>query len=368
MATSDNLTGEFVFISYSHDDGEYTRRLAAALQEHGFGVWIDERIDYGTEWPLVIQERLDACAALLVVMSPRSLGSHWVQAELAYAIDQGKPIFPLCLEGEPWFPVATLQCVDVRDGNLPGEGFYRRLEQVLLAARIQGFLEREPGKKAQAENPALRRAWLPGLMVLIFAVWMLAQPVIRSWRAPTPTPSPTPTGTPAATPIPASTDTSTPAPTATPTPTPWPTRTRTATPTPRWLSAPGLLVPADGAQYTGWDARVVLSWTAVPGMAPDEYYVVRIPYDASGGVAEFWRQETRLQVPSNFSLPATGFPDRHYDWSVQVKRCTSRCAQVLDDAVRKGSEAVGEESETRRFYWHPDIVPVPMPTPTKKPL
>jgi hypothetical protein len=134
------------------------------------------------------------------------------------------------------------------------------------------------------------------------------------------------------------------------------------------LAAPILLSPADGAQYTGWDARVVLNWTAVSAIAPDEYYVVRIPYDAKGGVAEFWRQETRLQVPSNFSLASAGFPDRHYAWSVQVVRCTSRCAQVLDDGVRKGGITVGEESETHVFYWHPDIVHDPTPTPTKRPL
>ena len=364
MPDSEELASEFVFISYSHQDGAYARRLAEALEGLGFAVWIDERIDYGSEWPLVIQEQLEACAALLVIMSPRSRVSHWVQAELAYAIDQKKPVFPLCLEGKPWFAVAALQCVDVRDGNLPGEGFYRRLEQVLLAAKIKGLLAHDPSAEPRAPSPALRRLWLPVLVVLVFALGMLAQPAIRSWRTPTPTSSPTPTDTPTLT----ATATATPRPTDTRTPVPWtPTPTRTATPTPRWLPAPTLLFPDDGAQYTGWDARVVLRWWAVPDIEPDEYYVVRIPYDTEGGVAEFWRQDTWLQVPSNYSLAAVGFPDRHYAWTVQVRRCVLRCAQVMDDGVRKGGLAVGEESAARVFYWHPDIGGAPTVRPTKRP-
>jgi hypothetical protein len=364
MSGSENLTDDFVFISYSHDDGAYARGLAERLEEYGFSVWIDERIDYGTEWPRVIQEQLDACAALLVVMSPRSKASHWVQSELAYVIDQGKPVLPLCLEGEPWFAVAALQCVDVRDGNLPGEGFYRRLERVLLEVKIQGFLEGDPadGAKAQA-HPPLRRLWMVALVVLVFALGVLVRPAIRSWRTPTPTPTATPTATATATRVPTATATT--APTATRTLIP--TRTPSPTATPRWLAAPILLSPTDGAQYTGWDARVVLRWSVVPEMEPDEYYVVRIPYDAAGGVAEFWRQDTSLRVPSNYSLSSVGFPDRHYAWTVQVKRCTSRCAQVLEDSVRKGGVAVGSESAERVFFWHPDIVHAPTPTPTKRP-
>jgi hypothetical protein len=43
-----------IFISYSHKDKAYVHRLAEALQNENFDVWIDDRIDYGTRWPLVI--------------------------------------------------------------------------------------------------------------------------------------------------------------------------------------------------------------------------------------------------------------------------------------------------------------------------
>lgn len=43
-----------IFISYSHKDLSYIHKLAEALVNEGFEVWIDDRIDYGDEWPMVI--------------------------------------------------------------------------------------------------------------------------------------------------------------------------------------------------------------------------------------------------------------------------------------------------------------------------
>jgi hypothetical protein len=47
-----------IFISYSHRDTEYAHNLADALQAEGFDVWIDARIDYGSQWPHEIQKQL----------------------------------------------------------------------------------------------------------------------------------------------------------------------------------------------------------------------------------------------------------------------------------------------------------------------
>ncbi len=95
-------------------------------------MWIDDRIDYGTQWPRVIQEHLDDCSAFVVIMTPRSYQSDWVQNELSRAKRKGKKVFPLLLEGEePWLSVEVTQYVDVRDSGLPPERFYRELAKVL---------------------------------------------------------------------------------------------------------------------------------------------------------------------------------------------------------------------------------------------
>jgi serine/threonine protein kinase len=176
----------------------------------------------------------------------------------------------------------------------------------------------------------------------------------------TPTPTATATGTPIDTPTPTEvpptwTATATATATHTPTITPTPTRTPTITPTPRWLPAPELLAPPDGASFIGWEAKVVLEWSEVEGLREDEYYVVRIPYDVAGNVAEFWRKGTTLRLPPHFSLAENGFADRHYNWTVQVRRCLENCDKVFDENVRKRGEAVGGASAQGLFYWHSDI-------------
>ena len=122
----------YIFISYSHKDKEYAHRLEKALKRKGFEVWLDDRIDYGTQWPKTIAEELDGCEALILIMTVHSYDSNWVQNELSRANRKGKNIFPLLLEGdEPWLSVEATQYVDVRGGNLPPTAFYDTLAKVV---------------------------------------------------------------------------------------------------------------------------------------------------------------------------------------------------------------------------------------------
>jgi hypothetical protein len=121
-----------IFISYSHKDTKYAHRLADSLQSKGFDYWIDERLDYGSQWPHEIQKQLDTCDAFILVMSPRSFASDWVQSELQRAKRKQKPIFPILLEGdEPWLSVESTQYYDVRGGDFPDAKFYSALKRVV---------------------------------------------------------------------------------------------------------------------------------------------------------------------------------------------------------------------------------------------
>lgn len=124
-------TSGHVFISYSHKDSDYTHRLAEEMERHHIPVWIDDRIDYGTRWPHVIQEKIDTCKAFVLIMSDNARASDWVNNELTYAIGKGKKIFPLLLKGETWLAVASIQFVNVRNRKLPDESFYKTLRDAL---------------------------------------------------------------------------------------------------------------------------------------------------------------------------------------------------------------------------------------------
>jgi hypothetical protein len=128
----------YIFISYSHNDMNYVHQLQALLQSEGFEVWVDDRIDYGDEWPMIIQEKLDGCDAFILVATDDSYKSRWVQKEVTRAQRMNKPFFPLLLGGHPWLAIESTQYVDVRDQSLPPEKFYQRLEGVTNRKKSAG--------------------------------------------------------------------------------------------------------------------------------------------------------------------------------------------------------------------------------------
>jgi hypothetical protein len=136
-----------------------------------------------------------------------------------------------------------------------------------------------------------------------------------------------------------------------------PTNTAVPSATFPQISTPRLVSPENGATFLGWNAKVILQWSSAGQLEQDEYYVVRIPYDNAGGIAEFWRKDTSIELPSHLSSGKVGFSDRHYNWSVQVMRCTSGCDKVMDDSVKKQGFAIGDQSVEGVFYWQPDIGP-----------
>jgi CheY-like chemotaxis protein len=124
-------TSGYVFISYSHKDSDYTHKLAEEMEKHHIPVWIDDRIDYGTRWPQVIQEKIDTCGVFVLIMSDNARASDWVNNELTYALGKHKRVFPLLLKGEIWLAVASIQYVNVRNRRLPGEAFYKTVLEAL---------------------------------------------------------------------------------------------------------------------------------------------------------------------------------------------------------------------------------------------
>jgi formylglycine-generating enzyme required for sulfatase activity len=127
-----------IFISYSRKDQPYARQLADELLHRGFDVWIDDNIDYGDRWQRVIFKAIDDCSAIIVLMSPASAESEWVEREYNYAHKRRKPQFPILLEGEEFPFYVTSHFVDVLDGSLPKDDFYARLQRVIKPKESPG--------------------------------------------------------------------------------------------------------------------------------------------------------------------------------------------------------------------------------------
>jgi hypothetical protein len=81
------LRGPSVFISYSTDDAPFAASLADALRGRDLGVWFDQKeIHVGDSLMKRIGDGLRANDFIIVVLSPSSVRSAWVQRELAEAM------------------------------------------------------------------------------------------------------------------------------------------------------------------------------------------------------------------------------------------------------------------------------------------
>jgi hypothetical protein len=125
--------GDHVFLSYSSKDVAYVQALAAELKARGFAVWIDDRLETSDRWVRELEKAVQTCAALVVVMTPDSKESQWVENEVGLAMDEHKPVFPLLRKGNLFFQLRHLQYEDVTGGQMPPQGFFDRLRQAIDA-------------------------------------------------------------------------------------------------------------------------------------------------------------------------------------------------------------------------------------------
>lgn len=93
-----------IFLSHSHTDKPFARRLATDLRKAGHGVWIDEaEINIGDSLIEKIRNGLDQVDYVAAILSSSSINSPWVIRELDIAsnreIDEKRVIvLPLLIE------------------------------------------------------------------------------------------------------------------------------------------------------------------------------------------------------------------------------------------------------------------------------
>ncbi|MBB5871095.1 WD40 repeat protein [Allocatelliglobosispora scoriae] len=146
-----------VFISYSHaSDAEYVAALAEFLKAAGVPVWFDGKIVTGARWANVIQERIDSCAAFVVVMSPASAASQWVDREVNQAEETDRPLMPLLLEGKVFFRLNDVQFEDVTRGEMPSPAFVDHLRSLLHMSGVSDPAPVDSGHRRPVNHRAPR--------------------------------------------------------------------------------------------------------------------------------------------------------------------------------------------------------------------
>lgn len=85
-----------VFISYVEEDGSIARQIADGLEESGYTVWYYERDSLpGHSYLEQILDVIDKAEAVIVILSPATLGSPQVNIEISEAHVAGKRFVPL---------------------------------------------------------------------------------------------------------------------------------------------------------------------------------------------------------------------------------------------------------------------------------
>src|SRR5688572_6639575 len=85
-----------VFLSYSHDDEAFVRKLAADLEAHGIDIWVDWRdIPAGYSWRQAIYDGILDSEFFLACLSPSYLKSELCRMEAYISRAHNKITLPI---------------------------------------------------------------------------------------------------------------------------------------------------------------------------------------------------------------------------------------------------------------------------------
>ncbi len=102
-----------IFISYARSTAAKAQQIAEALRALGYSVWRDDDLPAHKPYAEVIQERLDAAKAVVVVWSSDAVKSQWVFSEANRAREEGK-LVQVSLEAPRLpMPFDSIQCADL---------------------------------------------------------------------------------------------------------------------------------------------------------------------------------------------------------------------------------------------------------------
>jgi adenylate cyclase len=146
-----------VFISYARPSEQAAHLIAQSLRDKGFSVWRDDELPAHRAYSDVIEERLKAAKAVVVLWCAESTKSHWVRAEADTAREAGT-LVQASLDGAlPPMPFNQIQCADLKgwDGDASSAGWHKLESSVAALVRGTGD-EVAPGEPAGSRVQAVR--------------------------------------------------------------------------------------------------------------------------------------------------------------------------------------------------------------------
>ena len=127
----------FIFVSYSHKDGEEVFSEIGRLHRLGYRIWYDEGIDPGNEWTEEIARALEGAASFMVFISDHAVRSSNVRNEINFALNYRKPFLAIHLAEIKLPRGLELRMADIQaiyKWQSSEEQYHRKLERALLPA------------------------------------------------------------------------------------------------------------------------------------------------------------------------------------------------------------------------------------------
>jgi len=102
-----------IFVSYARSTAPQAQQIAEALRALGYGIWRDDELPAHRAYGEVIEERLKAAKAVVVIWSAEAAKSEWVRSEADRARTDRK-LVQLSVDGTPLpMPFDQIQCADL---------------------------------------------------------------------------------------------------------------------------------------------------------------------------------------------------------------------------------------------------------------
>ncbi len=148
--------GQHIFISYSRQDGEFVSQLIDDLKKADINVWLDtQRLQVGTaDWQRAIRTAIRGAYALVLIVSPDSADSRYVQAELDIARMYECPVYPVWAAGKDnlYGEYVPFELMRAQYADARGVRYVKAAEQLIAALKIHVPPPVAPAPPAAAED------------------------------------------------------------------------------------------------------------------------------------------------------------------------------------------------------------------------
>ena len=172
-----------VFISYARTDLAFVEQLAADLRKAGFEVWYDiSGLSGGSRWRVDIENALRSSQFVIVVLSPDSIKSEWVDREFLFASNLGLKITPLLYRKCE----LSLNYLNLNYVNVQGGKYRKNFGEILRA------LDRDLAPLPRG-NDNTKRILAVSIVAILLVGSLIASPHIFASLMPTLTPTAPPT-------------------------------------------------------------------------------------------------------------------------------------------------------------------------------